>query len=201
MDSLLQGMMGSFSEDIIKKVSEQAGVDPTMAKQVLEKMTPAITGALAKNTHTEGGAEKLAEILDTKHDGSVLSNPESLNQQELETDGSKILGHIFGDQTTEIEKELESQTGADEGTTKKMMATFAPLVLGALGQQKKELGLDTAGLSSVLDIATTMFSQEGSKADVLKNMMDLDKDGQVVDDLPKLIGYLGIAKNFFGKKG
>lgn len=40
--------------------------------------------------------------------------------------------------------------GIGEGTSKSLLGMLGPVVLGALGQQQRSLGLDTGGLASLL---------------------------------------------------
>ncbi len=200
MDNLLQGMMGNFSDEIVGAVAKQAGVNPEMAQMVLEKMAPAMTGAMAKNAETKEGAQSLADALDSKHDGSIFGNLGSMMGGGLEQDGAKILGHVFGNKTEQVEQVLEQETGADKASTMKMMTTFAPLILGALGQQKKSQGLDVGSLAGMLGGAASAMSGDKSKSSLLRTVMDLDRDGKIIDDIPKVLGFLGIAKKFFGRK-
>ncbi len=199
MDNLSQGMMSSFSDEVIARVAQEAGVSPEMASKVLTQMAPAMTGAMAKNTKVTGEAQKLATVLDTKHDGSVFDNLQSISGTELEQDGNKILGHVFGNKTEQVEEVIEKEAGTDKKSTMKMMATFAPLILGALGKEKNAAGIGGDALSSVLDMATGALSKDGAKSQgMIMSLLDLDNDGNVMDDVPKLLGYLGVVKKFLG---
>ncbi len=199
MDNLLQGMIGNFSDDIVEKVAREVGVDPKTAQTVLNKMTPAMTGAMAKNAKTPEGAGKLANALN-KHDGSIFDNLDSVMGGDLEQDGAKILGYVFGDKTQDVEQVIERETGGDKDSTMKMMSTFAPLILGALGKEKQAVGMDSETLSTMLGGAAKMMSKDGKNSGIM-SMLDLDNDGSVIDDVPKILGFLGMAKKFLrGRK-
>ena len=193
--------MGNFTDDIVGQVAKQAGVDPKLAQMVLEKMAPAMTGAMAKNTQTQEGAEKLSDALDKDHDGSVFGDLGSLLGGSGMDKGAKILGHVFGSKTSDVEEAMAKEVGSDKETTTKMMAMLAPLVLGALGKEKKASGMDASTLAGMLGGATKAMSNDGSSKSLLMSVLDFDKDGSVIDDLPKALGMLAMVKNFFGKKG
>lgn len=194
MDSLLKGLGSNISDSVIEKLASSAGVDSGTAKSVLDKAIPAMTGALAKNTSTDDGAKSLADALDKDHDGGILSHVEDVVSGEGMETGTKILGHVFGGSLDSVTEEISSETGSDTGSTAKILAMAAPLVLGTLGKAKNESGMDSGMLASALKMAS------GSGNSGIMGMLDLDKDGSVVDDLPKIIGFFGIIKKFLGKK-
>ena len=77
----------------------------------------------------------------------------------------------------------------------KILQTLAPLVLGALGQQKKENNLDAEGIGNLTSNLAANFTGEGSIMSMVTNMLDANKDGNVMDDVMGLVG-----KFFGGKK-
>jgi len=190
---LLGSVMGNFSDDIVASVAKQAGVDPQMAASVLEKMAPAMTGAMAKNSQSESGARELDKALE-RNNGDILDKPESVSQDM----GSKILGHVFGANKDSLAQEVSSQVGTDSGTAAKVMEMFAPMVLGSFGKEKTKQGIDVNDLSGILGGAVkNMDSNSGMMALAMK-YADLDGDGSVIDDVPKLLGFMAMAKKFLG---
>lgn len=110
----------------------------------------AILGGLAQNAQDPKGAEALSAALD-RHDGSSLSNlgPAFAND-DVKTDGSKILGHVFGDNQQNVTQNLAAKSGLDAGAIAKMLPALAPVVMGMLGKKKAEGGLDAGGLAGML---------------------------------------------------
>ena len=72
---------------------------------------------------------------------------------------------------------------------------MAPLVLGALGQQKKENNLDAEGIGNLTSNLAANFTGEGGIMSMVTNMLDANKDGNVMDVVMGLVG-----KFFGGKK-
>ena len=152
--------------------------------------------ALNKNTGTEKGAEALNNALE-KHDGSILNNLSGyLSNPDLK-DGTGILNHLFGNQITNVANAISQSSGLDTNGSMKMLQMLAPIVLGALGQQKKENNLDAGGLNALTSMLSGTLGGNKKASGIMglvTNMLDANKDGNVVDDI------MGMVGNFFGGK-
>lgn len=194
MESLLTGMLSKMGDQGIGKIAESAGINPDMAKIILKQAGPLLTAKMADNTKTEEGLSSLNSALE-KHDGSIFGHLEDVVSPDVDTKGNKILGHILGDNLGSVVGALSSKNGADAGSTGKLLEMAAPLILGQLGSQKKESGLDAAGLFDLLqgEKKQVQESSDNMLLDLAKNFIDQDNDGSIVDDV------LGMAGSFFKK--
>ena len=192
----LEGILGLLNDKDLGKLSSQLGVNENDVKLGLVSALPAILQALNKNTQTAEGAESLNKALE-KHDGSVLNNLSGyLNNPDL-NDGVGILIHLFGNQTENVAKAVSKSSGLDSNGSIKMLQILAPLVLGALGKQKKDNNLDASGLDALTSmLALNLGSNEQTSGimGLVTNLLDSNKDGAIVDDL------LGLASKFLGGK-
>ena len=192
----LEGILGLLNDKDLGKLSSQLGVNENDVKLGLVSALPAILQALNKNTQTAEGAESLNKALE-KHDGSVLNNLSGyLNNPDL-NDGAGILNHLFGNQTENVAKAVSKSSGLDSNGSIKMLQILAPLVLGALGKQKKDNNLDASGLDALTSmLALNLGSNEQTSGimGLVTNLLDSNKDGAMVDDL------LGLASKFLGGK-
>ena len=192
----LEGILGLLNDKDLGKLSSQLGVNENDVKLGLVSALPAILQALNKNTQTAEGAESLNKALE-KHDGSVLNNLSGyLNNPDL-NDGAGILNHLFGNQTENVAKAVSKSSGLDSNGSIKMLQILAPLVLGALGKQKKDNNLDASGLDALTSmLALNLGSNEQNSGimGLVTNLLDSNKDGAIVDDL------LGLASKFLGGK-
>ncbi len=190
----LEGILGLLNDKDLGKLSSQLGVNENDVKLGLVSALPAILQALNKNTQTAEGAESLNKALE-KHDGSVLNNLSGyLNNPDL-NDGAGILNHLFGNQTENVAKAVSKSSGLDSNGSIKMLQILAPLVLGALGKQKKDNNLDASGLDALTSmLALNLGSNEQTSGimGLATNLLDSNKDGAIVDDL------LGLASKFLG---
>ena len=190
----LEGIIGLLGSQNLEKLTSQIGGTEGQVKNGLEAALPAMLAALNKNTGTEKGAEALNNALE-KHDGSILNNLSGyLSNPDLK-DGTGILNHLFGNQTTNVANAISQSSGLDTNGSMKMLQMLAPIVLGALGQQKKENNLDAQGIGNLTSNLAANFAGEGGMMSMVTNLLDSNKDGNVMDDVMGLVG-----KFFGGKK-
>lgn len=76
-----------------------------------------------------------------------------------------------------------------------MLQIGAPLLMGLLGQQQQQKGLDPNGLSTYLG-GQQQKAQESNPdlMGALNTLLDADKDGTALDDV------IGMAAKLFGNK-
>lgn len=193
----LEALLGLLNNQDLNQLTSQIGGNESDVKGGLTAALPAILGALNRNTQTAEGAESLNKALE-KHDGSVLNDISGYLSNPDLTDGAGILNHLFGGQTNNVAQAVSQSSGLDTNGSMKMLQMLAPLVLGALGQQKKENNLDAAGLDSLTSMLASNFGsneQASGMMGLVTNLLDTDKDGSIVDDVMGLVG-----KFFGGKK-
>ena len=154
---------------------------------------PAMLTALSKNTGTEKGAQELSNALETKHDGSILNNLSGyLSNPDLK-DGAGILNHLFGSQTSNVANAVSQSSGLDSNGSMKMLQMLAPVLMGMLGQQKKQNNLDAEGIGNLTSMLASNFGSEAGASGIMEavtNLLDANKDGNVMDDIMGMVGKL-----------
>lgn len=193
----IQALLGLLGGADLGKIASQLNVNDTEAKKGLTEALPTILEALGKNTSTTEGAEALDRALE-KHDGSVLSNMTGyLNNPDLK-DGMGILGHLFGGSTQNVASAVSKASGINLDGSTKLLQMLAPLVMGTLGQVKKETNLSASGLNGIITMAAAALKAQNGDTNglmsALGGILDSNKDGNVADDL------LNLAGSLFGKK-
>lgn len=185
----LEALLGLLQGQNLGKLAEQIGGTDGQTKNEIMAALPALLGALNKNSNTPEGAQTLNNALE-QHDGSVLNNVAGYLQNPDLKDGAGILNHLFGGNTQNVANAVSQSSGLDVQGSLKMLETLAPLVLGALGQQKKENNLDAQGISNLTSNLAANFAGEGGIMSMITNLLDANKDGNVMDDLTGMIGKL-----------
>nr|WP_241634653.1 DUF937 domain-containing protein [Fusobacterium gastrosuis] len=193
----IQALLGLLGGADLGKIASQLNVNDTEAKKGLTEALSTILEALGKNTSTTEGAEALDRALE-KHDGSVLSNMTGyLSNPDLK-DGMGILGHLFGGSTQNVASAVSKASGINLDGSTKLLQMLAPLVMGTLGQVKKETNLSASGLNGIITMAAAALKAQNGDTNglmsALGGILDSNKDGNVADDL------LNLAGSFFGKK-
>ena len=160
-----------LSGDVISSIAKSAGASKADTQSVLANALPDLVKSMANNASTKDGAKSLAKALDDHTSDASASS--LLKNIDLE-DGAKILGHILGGNTSSVQSKVSKKAGVDKDLTSTILSTAAPLLLSALGSEKKSSKTDADGLSDLLgallgkdddgdnDIKDTLFSLAGT---------------------------------------
>jgi hypothetical protein len=192
-DQLLQQLSGNH----VTQLSQQLGIDEQQTREALPAALAAWTGAMASNTTRPEGAQQLAGALSRDHDGSILDALGPFLGSGDTSLGGSILGHILGGKRNKVETNLGRSTGLDPATIGRLLALLAPIVLGMLGRQQRQRGLDPGGLSDLLGGERQHLERANPQAarQGLGALLDADGDGQILDDLANMAGgFLGGRK-------
>jgi hypothetical protein len=189
---LLQQLTSQLSGGNLDALSQQLGVDQGTANQAIQAALPMILGAMAKNASSPDGAQALTQALQKDHDGSILDNLGGFLGSSDNGSGSGILGHVFKASLPMIISSVSKMSGMQEGQAGSLLENLAPVVMGALGKQQRQQGLDAGGIADILSGMTQQArgtSTQGSAAlDMLSNILDRDGDGNMMDDIGGMLG-------------
>jgi hypothetical protein len=190
LEDLLGQQQGNQAVD---QISQNLGANPSVVNSAIQMALPAILSGLARNAQNPQGAESLNNALEKDHNGGLLDNlmgylggglpaPAETTRQ---TDGGGILGHIFGNNQTQVAKEVSKNTGLDMGQVAQLLITLAPIVMNYLGQKKQQENLGADGLSNWLGGQQEQI-QQSPQGGLLSSILDRDGDGSSVDDLASM---------------
>ena len=189
----LEALLGLLQGQDLGQLAEQVGGNEGQVKNGVMSALPAMLTALSKNTGTEKGAQELNNALEKKHDGSILDNLSGyLSNPDLK-DGAGILNHLFGNQTSNVANAVSQSSGLDTNGSMKMLQMLAPILMGILGQQKKQNNLDAKGLGNLTSMLASNFGSEAGASGIMEavtNLLDANKDGNVMDDIMGMVGKL-----------
>ena len=190
MSSLLSMLTETLGPEAVPSLSRQMGTDKRATGNALSAAVPLMLDALTRNASSPEGARSLHDALARDHDGSVLDDLQGYMGQPDLADGDGILKHVFGNRRAAVEQGIGRSSGLDAGDIAKLMAAVAPLIMGFLGRQQREAGLDSGGLGRALAEERERAIADEPQLGGLAAILDADDDGSVVDDLMKLGGKL-----------
>lgn len=178
-----------LSGPIASQLSQRLGVSESTAQTAVQLAVPVILAALARNASKPQGAQELHQAVSTDHDGSILDHLSSYLGNPQAANGSGILGHVLGGQRPVVENNLAQATGMDQNSAGSLLEMIAPLVMGAVGREQQQNGLDPNGLSEFLvqQQQAEVQSNPGLMG-TLSSMLDSNRDGSVADDLSRMAG-------------
>lgn len=187
----LEALLGLLQGQDLEKLAQQVGGSRKEVRNGAAAALPAILAAVNKNANNSEKAQGLNKALE-QHDGAVLNNLGSYLQNPDLKDGAGILNHLFGGNTQNVANAVSQSSGLDAQGSIKILETLAPLVLGVLGQQKKENNLDAQGIGDLTSKLSSSLEGASGIMGMITNFLDSNKDGNVMDDLTGMIGkFLG----------
>ncbi len=192
MSNLLTDILGNIGTDTISKVGQNAGLSESATKSLSENAMEMLLGGLAKNTQNKDEAKKVLSVLKNDHTNNLENKGEILSGK-MDKEGNGILDHIFLDKKEKVLEELAIKNETDTESAKSFIEVLAPLFMGGLAKTTEKTNMDSDVLSKVLQMATKSDAAKGGKTGGLLSLLDLDKDGKVMDDLPKIWGGIMIA--------
>ncbi|KAA8996290.1 DUF937 domain-containing protein [Stenotrophomonas cyclobalanopsidis] len=176
----------------LQQVSQQLGLDSSQTTRAVGSALPLLLGAMGQNASEPQGAQSLLNALQRDHLGGGSGGGFDLGGilgavmgggGSGATDGAGILGHVFGGQQPQAAELLGQKTGLDSGTTGKLLAILAPIVMSFLAQRFAQQG-NAGELSSALGQET---QHAGGLGSLIGGALDQDGDGQFgASDLLKL---------------
>ncbi|WOE73803.1 DUF937 domain-containing protein [Alterisphingorhabdus coralli] len=176
----------------IDNIAGQLGIDKTIAHAGASALLPAILGGFKKTTEQGGGVDGLGGILSQLGGSGLLESVLGPQETPIEQ-GNNVLGQIFGskDVSRSVAGHASQQTGVDSSILKKMLPMLAMVVGGYMANQQggaqaqQQSGGGLGGLLGGL-----LGGSGGSSASGIASMLDLDGDGNPLDDI------IGIASKF-----
>lgn len=174
----------SDNQKVISKLNDSVDGDLGKVKQAVQLGLPLLMEALNRNTRTSQGAHSLFEALEEHQEDKVEDLYSFFNNVDKE-DGMKMLQHIFSDKKKLVQSNLSKTTGLKQDQVGSLLSQLAPLLLGVLGNQKKEQNIDAEGVSNLTNSLTKKLQQTGGDSlfSLVTKLLDSNKDGSIIDDL------------------
>ena len=200
---LLDLVKGQLGQAAMQQIAKQIGGSPQQVNTATDGVLSTLMSALAKNTKSQEGASSLLNALDNDHDGGVLDNLQDLiggNTAGINpraANGAGILKHLLGNNQSSAVDMISKMSGLGGSQAGSLMTMLAPVLMGALGKQKKQQNLDIGGLANLLNGQTHQRRSSGNPLfDMANKFLDADGDGSAVDDIMSKVGG-GLLKSLF----
>ncbi|HEX8290081.1 MAG TPA: DUF937 domain-containing protein [Pyrinomonadaceae bacterium] len=194
----LQDLLGQEQgTEAVNQISQNVGADHQAVNSAIQMALPMLMSGLANNASTPEGARSLNQALEQDHNGNILNNLGGLGDMIFggsggarqppprQADAGGILGHIFGNNQGQVAQQISKNSSLDIGQISQILMFLAPIVMGYLGKQKQQRGLDPDGLSGYLGEQQQQI-QASPQGGFLGNMLDRDGDGSTMDDIASM---------------
>ena len=143
-----------LSPTIVSRIASALGLNQSSTQKAIAAAVPALLAALISYVSKPQGATKLAEVV-KKQEPGVLSSLASVigepGQKALIDQGASVLTSLFGGKTVSALTDAVGQyAGATGSGSKSLLGLLGPVVLGVLGKEARDRGLDPSGLANLL---------------------------------------------------
>src|SRR5690349_17779819 len=182
----------------IKSIARELGVSESQAATGAEALIPAILGGFKKQAQAQPSG--LGGLLGQLGGGSLLDNVLSPDATDVNR-GNDVLGQIFAskDVSRTVAQNAASRSGLSPSLIQKMLPMLAMLVAGYMAKQPGEAAPQPAptggGLGELLGgllggRAAAPASPNAAAPGGLASMLDLNGDGNALDDILQMAGKL-----------
>jgi len=180
----------------IQSMARELGISESEAARGAEALAPAILGGLKKQAQAQpAGLEGLGGLLGQLGGGSLLDNVLSPEPTDVSR-GNDVLGELFGsrDVSRTVAQNAAAQSGLDSGVLKKMLPMLAMLVAGYMAKQPGQ-GMPGQGSGGLGGLLGGLLGGQGAGGQAtggglsgLASMLDMNGDGNALDDILKMVG-------------
>ena len=182
MSSFLNMLLGSMTSDSsVSSLSKKTGVSSKAISALVMAALPLLMKSMTQNASSASGISSLMGAL-SQHK-STKSLEDQISEADV-NDGQKIIGHIFGDNTSGMINQLSSQTGISSDQVSSVLGSMAPALLSTLS------ATTTAGKDDTPETAADM----GGLADLVGGILG----GGSQSSSSGLGGLLGGLGSLFG---
>jgi hypothetical protein len=176
----------------LQSIAKELGITEAQAASGAAALAPAILGGFKKQAQAQPtGLEGLGSLLGQLGGGGLLDDVLSPRPTNVSR-GNDVLGQIFGskDVSRTVAKNAASQSGLDPALLKKMLPMLAMLVAGFMAKQRSTGGEPSRTGGGLGGLLGSLFSGKagGAGATGLASMLDLDGDGNPLDDILRMAG-------------
>jgi hypothetical protein len=179
----------------MQSLARELGISESQAASGAAALVPALLGGFKSQAQAQpSGLDGLAGVLGSLGGGALLD--EVLSPQPTNVSrGNDVLGQIFGspDVSRTVAQHAATQSGLDPSLLRKMLPMLAMLVAGYMAKQHSTAAAPATGGGGLGDLLGGMLGGRaagGGGAPGLASMLDLDGDGNPLDDILGMAGKL-----------
>jgi hypothetical protein len=181
----------------LQSMARELGISEDQAASGAAALAPAILGGFKKQAQVQPtGLEGLGGLLSQLGGGGLLDDVVAAKPTDVSR-GNDVLGQIFGskDVSRTVAQNASSQSGLSPDLLKKMLPMLAMLVAGYMAKQRGAVAGATTtqaspsagGLGGLLGgLLGGGGSSSGGTAGGLASMLDMDRDGNPLDDILRM---------------
>ncbi|WBW50283.1 DUF937 domain-containing protein [Peptoniphilus equinus] len=166
---------------VAKQSAERQGLSGMEFTKGLGALVPELLDRLQGRATSEEGRDALDHVL-RRHEDDDFNDANDYVERLDNSEKDAMVDSILGQNRRDVEHQAAEKSGLDESTIKKILLVIAPLVLISLSKNKKEKRFGRDDLPREVDELRGTVRGDGLFGQV-KNLLDKDGDGHILDDL------------------
>jgi hypothetical protein len=174
--NLLDLILNDSNSQVVGQLAKRAGVSESEISNILAQAVPAVSRGMKAKMSDEQGLSSIMDILRDKKPERYIEQPEAIaTDKSVVDDGNSILSQIFGNKDTsrEVASRVATKAGSSSGIVKMLLPIIASLAMGALSKKGNAAPAQ----------AQAQANQSSGMMGMVRNFIDADDDGSIVDDL------------------
>lgn len=181
MASILDLLNTTVGEEFIRRAGRETSENNENAAAIISLALPMLLGGLSKNLRDNSKADDLDKALASeKHGEQRLKKLEQEESSILDTEGGKILNHIFGGEEKMIIDMISRTLGMNESSVEKIIKMSAPMLLSILASQKQKDNLSSTDLVTLISSVLGKSSKYDSS--LIETLLIKDHDSSVINN-------------------
>lgn len=153
-NDLVSEIADVVSPTIASRIASAFGLDQASTQKAIAAAVPVLLGALISYVSKPQGANKLNEVVKKQEPGVLSSLASAIGepgQKALIDQGSSVLTSLLGGKTVSALTDAVGQYAGITGSgSKNLLGLLGPVVLGVIGREARQRGLDASGLANLL---------------------------------------------------
>ena len=182
MQQLFDLISGSGGQAALGPIAARVGLTPDQTQAAMKALLPALAGGMRKQAQAD--PVTLERTLAGSGADQIVDRPHEIAGSAGVERGNVVLGGLFGskDVSRQVAQHVSTQTGIAPDKLKVLLPILATLAAGAMAKQGGGLGGLLGGLAG--------GSAPGGKVGGLAGMLDMDGDGNPLDDIMGMAGKI-----------
>ena len=152
--NLVSEIVEALGPKIVARIAGALGLGEFSTQKAINAAVPGLLAALISLVSKPAGASKLTDVVARQEPGLLSSLANVIggsNQKAFIDKGANTLTSLLGGSAVSgLTNALGRYAGIGEGGSKSLLGLLGPAVLGILGQEQRDRGLDASGLARLL---------------------------------------------------
>lgn len=155
----------------IDEISREIGADPGTTRKAVDAAVPMLMGGMAQQGTTPADVATLRSAADPQG-GGILDGLGGMLGGAAGGGLGGILGSILGSNQSQVEDGVTQASGLDRSKTVKLLMMIAPIVLGAMANQRKQAGAAPSQVPDDLPRRTEATPGKPDRGGILGDILD-----------------------------